>query len=93
MHAVEEKFRGNSFFFQKKFENSLIFFLKQKPPPDYKPPKKSRKIYLPETMNEPDSNYIGMIIGPRGTTQKSLEQKSGCKISIRGKGSTKVFFF
>lgn len=41
-------------------------------------------------MNEPDSNYIGMIIGPRGTTQKSLEQKSGCKISIRGKGSTKV---
>ena len=43
-------------------------------------------------MNEPDSNYIGMIIGPRGTTQKSLEQKSGCKISIRGKGSTKVIF-
>ena len=31
-----------------------------------------------------------MIIGPRGTTQKMLEQKSGCKISIRGKGSSKV---
>jgi len=30
-----------------------------------------------------------MILGPRGITQKQLETKSGCKISIRGKGSSK----
>ena len=26
-------------------------------------------------------------MGPKGSTQKELEKKSGCKISIRGKGS------
>jgi splicing factor 1 len=28
-----------------------------------------------------------VIIGPRGQTQKQLEKETGCKISIRGKGS------
>ena len=28
------------------------------PPPDYKPPKKQRKIYIPEP-NNPSLNYIG----------------------------------
>jgi splicing factor 1 len=37
------------------------------PPPDYKPPKKQRKIYIPEP-NNPTLNYIGQIIGPGGTT-------------------------
>ena len=32
---------------------------------------------------------MGKIIGPRGMTQKKLEQASGCKISIRGKGSSR----
>lgn len=86
MHAFEKKFCGNL----SKIHKFNFFFFFNKPPPDYKPPKKSRKIYLPNSLYEPDSNYIGMIIGPRGTTQKMLEQKSGCKISIRGKGSSKV---
>ena len=30
-----------------------------------------------------------MIIGPKGATQKELEKKTGCKISIRGRGSKK----
>jgi hypothetical protein len=30
-----------------------------------------------------------MIIGPRGNTQKRMEKESGCKIVIRGRGSTK----
>ena len=38
------------------------------PPPDYKPPKKQRKIYIPEP-NNPSLNYIGQIIGPGGQTQ------------------------
>ena len=58
------------------------------PPADYRAPKKSKKIFLPGGIS--DQNYIGMILGPRGVTQKQLETKSGCKISIRGKGSSKV---
>lgn len=35
----------------------------------------------------PAYNFIGLIIGPRGKTQKELEAKTGCKIAIRGRGS------
>lgn len=38
------------------------------PPSDYKPPKKSKKIYIPN--NDPDNNYLSLVIGPRGSTQK-----------------------
>lgn len=37
----------------------------------------------------PNYNFIGLIIGPRGKTQKELESKTGCKIAIRGRGSVK----
>lgn len=37
----------------------------------------------------PDYNFIGLIIGPRGNTQKRMEKETGCKIAIRGKGSVK----
>ncbi len=37
----------------------------------------------------PDYNFIGLIIGPRGLTQKQMEKDTGCKIAIRGKGSVK----
>ena len=56
------------------------------PPPDYKPPKKQKKVYIPYPDN-PTINFIGLIIGPSGTTQQKLEKESKCKISIRGKGS------
>ncbi len=36
------------------------------PPPDYKPPKKSMKIYLPENAMSVDANFMGKIIGPKG---------------------------
>lgn len=45
-----------------------------------------KKIYLPR---QTGVNYIGLIIGPRGLYQKRLEEESGCKILIRGKGSQK----
>jgi len=48
-----------------------------------------RKIYMP-VKDFPGRNFIGLIIGPRGNTQKRLEQESNCKISIRGKGSVKA---
>lgn len=55
-------------------------------PPDYRPPKMFRKIFI-EHEDACGTNYIGMVIGPGGRTQKFLEQKTGCKISIRGEGA------
>jgi rRNA processing protein Krr1/Pno1 len=36
---------------------------------------------------------IGLIIGEKGKNQKEMEQKSGCKISIRGKGALRVSYY
>lgn len=58
------------------------------PPADFIKAKPFRKIYIPKN-NDPTCNYIGLIIGPRGNTQKQMEQETQCKISIRGKGSAK----
>ena len=38
---------------------------------------------------KPDFNWVGRIIGPGGVTLKNLENKSGCKVSLRGKGSVR----
>lgn len=43
-----------------------------------------RKIVLPKDSN---FNYTGLLIGPKGNSQKQLEEKTGCKILVRGKGS------
>ena len=47
-----------------------------------------RKLFIP-LREYPTYNFIGLIIGPRGNTQKRMERETGCKISIRGKGSIK----
>ncbi|KAL7557155.1 hypothetical protein ACA910_002435 [Epithemia clementina (nom. ined.)] len=47
-----------------------------------------KKIRIP-VEEHPNYNFIGLIIGPRGKTQKELEAKTGCKIAIRGRGSVK----
>jgi len=61
-----------------------------RPPADYQPVtnKKMRKVMIP-IEKHPEYNFIGLIIGPRGNTQKKMERETGCKISIRGKGSVK----
>uniref|UniRef100_K3WKL6 Branchpoint-bridging protein n=1 Tax=Globisporangium ultimum (strain ATCC 200006 / CBS 805.95 / DAOM BR144) TaxID=431595 RepID=K3WKL6_GLOUD len=59
-----------------------------RPPPDYMRQKLHRKIYIP-IKEYPQYNFIGLIIGPRGNTQKRMEKESNCKIAIRGKGSVK----
>ena len=51
--------------------------------------KRSNKIRIP-IEDHPQYNFIGLIIGPRGKTQKELEAKTGCKIAIRGRGSVKM---
>jgi splicing factor 1 len=50
--------------------------------------KRTRKVRIPIELH-PQYNFIGLIIGPRGKTQKELESKTGCKIAIRGRGSVK----
>lgn len=47
------------------------------------PNKIKRKIFLP---TDTTVNYVGLIIGPRGIEQKKLEEQTGCRILIRGKG-------
>ncbi|KAJ0402527.1 hypothetical protein P43SY_000790 [Pythium insidiosum] len=59
-----------------------------RPPADFLRQKLSRKIYIP-IKEYPGYNFIGLIIGPRGNTQKRMEKETNCKIAIRGKGSVK----
>lgn len=59
-----------------------------KPPSDYRPEKKFRKIPIPYKQY-PDYNFIGLIIGPRGHTQKKMQEETNTKIAIRGRGSVK----
>lgn len=47
-----------------------------------------KKIPIPQA-RYPDYNFIGLIIGPRGNTQKRMERETGAKIVIRGKGANK----
>lgn len=58
------------------------------PPADFVRTKPFKRLMIP-FREFPTYNFIGLIIGPRGNTQKKLEQATGCKISIRGKGSSK----
>ena len=48
-----------------------------RPPLDYRPfsTKKIRKIYVP-VKEYPDYNFIGLILGPRGFTQRQMEQET-----------------
>lgn len=49
-------------------------------------PRKRVKIPIPAD-RFPDYNFVGRLLGPRGTTLKTLARDTGCKIMIRGKGS------
>jgi hypothetical protein len=44
--------------------------------------RKKKKIYIPR--DNPEINFMGLLIGPRGSTQKRLEEASGARILIRG---------
>ena len=49
---------------------------------------KRKKVYIPVDQH-PDVNFLGLLIGPRGETQKLMQQLSGAKILIRGRGAHK----
>ncbi|OQR85847.1 branchpoint-bridging protein [Achlya hypogyna] len=59
-----------------------------KPPPEYLKMKLQRKIPIPYK-EYPTYNFMGLIIGPRGNTQKRMEKEYNCRIAIRGRGSGK----
>ena len=77
-----------------KFERDTIIkrILKLKPnyvtPADYVRERPKRKLYIP-AKEYPNYNFIGLVIGPRGQTQKQMEKETGAKIVIRGRGSVK----
>lgn len=75
------KVRGNLFQINGKKNEPLVL-------PDAAGPSisLSEKVYVP-IKEFPDFNFVGRILGPRGMTTKQLEQETGCKIMVRGKGS------
>ncbi|OQR86849.1 hypothetical protein ACHHYP_09835 [Achlya hypogyna] len=50
--------------------------------------RKRKKVYIPVD-KYPDINFMGLLIGPRGSNQKRMEDLSGSRILIRGRGSVK----
>ena len=59
-----------------------------RPPGDWRPQKKRRKLYIP-LKEFPGYNFIGLVIGPRGNTQKRMQRETNTRIAIRGKGRGK----
>lgn len=53
-------------------------------PFDWKPLKKTKKVYIPE-IDDPELNFVALVLGNKGRTQKLLEELSNCRISIRGR--------
>ncbi|OBA19860.1 hypothetical protein METBIDRAFT_208901 [Metschnikowia bicuspidata var. bicuspidata NRRL YB-4993] len=59
------------------------------PPADYKRPAKTlEKLYIP-IQDYPHINFVGLLLGPRGNTLRQLQEDSGARLAIRGKGSVK----
>ncbi|KAI5966192.1 BBP [Candida pseudojiufengensis] len=58
-------------------------------PSEYRKPAKTlEKLYIP-VKDYPEINFVGFLIGPRGRTLKRLQDESGARLQIRGKGSVK----
>jgi len=56
------------------------------PEPEGQVTVRTEKVYVP-VKEHPEFNFVGRILGPRGMTAKQLEQETGCKIMVRGRGS------
>lgn len=46
------------------------------------------KLFVP-VKEHPEFNFMGVLIGPRGSSLKAMELRTGAKILIRGRGSQK----
>jgi len=50
--------------------------------------KLQERVFAP-VKDHPKFNFVGRIIGPRGLTLRQVEQDTGCKLLVRGRGSMK----
>lgn len=50
--------------------------------------KTQEKVFMP-VHEYPNINFVGLLLGPRGKTLQRMEEESGAKIAIRGRGSVK----
>ena len=57
-------------------------------PPELRTLRRTKKIPVP-VREYPGYNFIGLINGPRGHTQQRMQQESGARITLRGRGSAK----
>ncbi|ODQ45637.1 hypothetical protein PICMEDRAFT_16932 [Pichia membranifaciens NRRL Y-2026] len=84
--------------YKRKYENERCFLVERalklipgfKTPDWYNPRPTTivEKLYI-KTKEYPQINFIGLLIGPRGNTLNKLQEDSGARIGIRGKGSVK----
>jgi len=86
--------------YRKKLEDERVRLVDKaiKADPNFKPPaeytfhkrnnRPQEKVYIP-AKEFPEINFFGLLVGPRGNSLKGMENASGAKISIRGKGSVK----
>jgi transcription antitermination factor NusA-like protein len=49
---------------------------------------RKHKIYIPDKVKE-EVNILAVLIGPKGVNLRAMQDRSGAKISVRGKGSSK----
>ncbi|KAJ7097200.1 hypothetical protein B0H15DRAFT_902570 [Mycena belliarum] len=86
--------------YRKKLEDERIRLVDRamKTDPNFRPPveyhqqkrsqRPSQRVYIP-VKEFPETNFFGLLVGPRGNSLKKMERDSGAKISIRGRGSVK----
>ncbi|XBW36315.1 hypothetical protein QEN19_001897 [Hanseniaspora menglaensis] len=73
----------------KLIELAIRFLPNYNAPENYvKPNFFKEKFYVPVEEYK-HINFVGLLLGPRGATLRNLQQQSGCRIQIRGKGSFK----
>ncbi|KAL8543939.1 hypothetical protein ACS0TY_004477 [Phlomoides rotata] len=67
-------------------KNHILSSLAQSSLSFQSPAKLVTKVLIPEK-EYPSYNFVGLILGPKGNTQKKMEKETGAKILLRGKGS------
>jgi hypothetical protein len=60
------------------------------PPPGYQKPRAATLVKVPIPYKQfPHVNFVGLILGPRGRSLRKMEEETGARIAIRGRGSVK----
>eukprot|EP00392_Amoebophrya_sp_AT5.2_P001039 g1041.t1 len=71
-------------------QNRLVRYMQKQvpgyvPPPDFRPQKLAKKLIIPNE-KYPNTPFVQVILGVRGANHKRLQELTGCRIMIRGKG-------